>query len=129
MCKIYNKLSETLFVGYKVALTDKYGHYYSPFTGIRYEKGKVKKVDANSLKTKYRTDEKIEYTEGMIGMTGVFAKHVEANYIYDYFTRHHPEYKFSLLEMTLTGDLYDAKMGDRYNTVIGNNIYKLKKIK
>lgn len=29
--------------GYKVVVEDKWGHYYSPFTGVRYRTGKIPK--------------------------------------------------------------------------------------
>lgn len=38
MCTITKKSDLKEFTGYKVVIADKYGHYYSPYTGIRYKK-------------------------------------------------------------------------------------------
>lgn len=41
MCKIKEKSELKEVNGYKVVITDKHGHHYSPYTGIRYKVGPV----------------------------------------------------------------------------------------
>ena len=96
MCEIIGKYTkEKTFTGYKVVVEDKYGHYYSPFTGIRYKKGKIstsiKVKHPNTITTicenKYVNPNwrynGINWNDGMIGMTGVIIDKYIAKYYQD----------------------------------------------
>ena len=46
MCQILDEIIDKKTVtGYKCVIVDKYGHYYSPYTGVRYKKGKIPVVN------------------------------------------------------------------------------------
>ena len=133
MCKILNEYTESkTFTGYKVVLVDKHGHYHSPYTGVRYEKGKVKAHDCKS-KLKYiiadRFDEIIPdntytyFNPQMKGYTGVITQIEDARsflrYCYDT-----GKYTCKIIKMTISGDLHCGEFGCR-QTIVGTHIDKI----
>ena len=107
-------LAETV-TGYKVVIVDKYNHYYSPFTGIRYKKGNViPPKNIMKLKSKYRLhNQEVKVENRMHGYTGVFINHSDAyillntlrNLKYD-----SNKYNIKIIQMTITTDLTFAEM-------------------
>ena len=107
----YTKARE--FTGYKVVIVDKYNHYYSPFTGLRYKVGQVKPLDVNNLKGKYYiNDQQIEYNVGMTGYTGVIIDKNEAKSILNLFNQLYSDlFDYKIIKMTIIDDLKTAYMG------------------
>ena len=141
MCDIIGKyVKEKTFTGYKIVVEDKYGHYYSPYSGIRYKKGKITvpgklyKNSTNSaicgnkyvaLHLKYNG---IKWNDGMIGMTGVIIDKLSALIFYNRWKSGNTAIKYSVLEMTISGNLQYAQFSG-FSTIIGNEIVSFKKIK
>jgi hypothetical protein len=77
MCEIHHEYTENdTFEGYKVVVTDKHGHHYSPYTGIRYIPGPVPKF--KKMK-KYVTQRCI--ADQLLGGYGSYNKHhADGNY-------------------------------------------------
>lgn len=141
MCKIKTRFRKAESVtGYKIAF-EKYGKFYSIYTGIEYKVGSVKDVDHNyksnieSLENKYGSDKFYFwknvwntydnfYEPKMKNKTGVILSLSDAyDFIYD--NKHITEYV--ILEMTISGGLYNAKFDDS-KTVIGNHIDSITKL-
>ena len=129
MCTIQEKSKKKKFTGYKVAV-EVSKRYYSPFTGLRYEVGKVKPVKkyrknrvnyANCLDPGNRF-----YSKEMIGKTGVLESKEEAKKLTERWNCR--EENYVLLEITIKGDLYNASF-DSMETMVGNEIVSMKKIK
>lgn len=75
MCKIKNRIhNKKEFTGYKAVVTDKYGHHYSPYTGIRYKKGLVPKLPR--IQSKYSILS--EYNYRMYGEGGWARNHFQS---------------------------------------------------
>ena len=132
MCTVLGKLKgKKEFTGYKVVVVSS-NRYYSPFSGMRYKVGVVK-PQLQPGKNAYKhhceviVSSSMHYTSKMKGKTGVLlskktaimlAKRWEASRTTEY----------AVLEMTIKGGLRDACFDD-YDTVVGNEIVSMKKIK
>ena len=81
MCySITTNLSQKTFTGYKIVVKDKYGHYYSPYTGVRYEKGKVKATNKCGKYTacKFNIFSDYHFNPRLHGRTAVFESYLDA---------------------------------------------------
>ena len=144
MCTFKEKITnKEVVTGYKVAIQDNCGHYYSPITGVRYEVGKVKSATKygkhnmrEMLNFRDVLDSKINcFKGGYFGKTAVFnllsdAKSfkylLEHRYFGSTYKRLNP---FVILEMELTNDLYWGIYRLYGNVYIGSNIKSIKKVK
>lgn len=143
MCKIVDKFTDSeTATGYKVVIVDKYGKYYSPFTGIRYKIGKIpvpKIVISNNkygflqtqcnnkyINPNWKTNG-IAWNAGMKNKTGILLNIKDAIRCCKNWDSPN-DTKMAVLEMTISGDLYYATFADN-DTVIGNTIESFKKIK
>ena len=132
MCTFGNRIQKKSVIGYKVAIqVDK--HYYSPVTGIRYEKGSVPVPRAYG---KYNQRENLKFEDVLdphegshnlkyIGNTAVFCQLINA--INFKSTMHSNDINFVILEIKLGGKLYTGTYTS--NVYIGNEILSVKKIK
>ena len=147
MCIFKEKITDSKIVkGYKLAVKDKYNHYYSPFTGIRYEVGKVKvatKYGKHNLRTELKFNDILNETNlsnnsKYKGMTAVF-KYRQAvdsfksfclDGVNDYDARILSE-KFVVLEIELSGEIYNGSYYILFNrpVYIGSEIKSIKLIK
>jgi hypothetical protein len=144
MCDFDKQINDKKSVtGYKVVITDKYGHYYSPITGYRYKIGKVRKMNtygkhAIYIKLQFRDildKNDCCHNNQYYGMTAVFT---DLNSAYDFehlINRRNresvtplKELNSCILEMKLTGILYNG-VYDGNNVYIGSEIKSIKKIK
>jgi hypothetical protein len=138
MCKILRSVQSNIktVTGYKFVVVDKHGHYYSPYTGLRYKKGNVPIVKIplqhslayrgviwDVLDTYYQF-----YNKDYKGLTGIIINKGEAIKELHHFEYIFPNDKFALLEMTLSGNLHMGKYCNMY-TYVGNHIDSFKKIK
>jgi hypothetical protein len=136
MCKIFEPIEDKKSVtGYKIVITDKYGHHYSPYTGVRYKKGLipiVKNKLSNALNDGSIFDilqpYSMFYNKNYAGMTAVIISKYNAKIELQRFRISSPLYNFTLLEMTLSGDLHYGEYS-KMQTYIGRNIISFKKIK
>lgn len=146
MC--YNIESNNLksVTGYKFVITDTHGHHYSPFTGIRYKVGPVPTVD-NKHKYKYRIygsnsfgvpitsyhSWNYNYTQFKYKLTAVIKTQQEAlckcnKFIDNYYKIIGDRYKFNIIKMTLSGDIYDG-LFDSTKVYLGNHIDSISVVK
>lgn len=143
MCKFKKKITDLKSVkGYKLAIKDKYNHYYSIITGVRYEVGKVKaatKYGMHNIRedlcfrdvlNPHNRCFKNEYT----GKTAVFVdrnsviKFKESQESQESVLSNSFANKLVILEMELTGELYYGEYN--ISTVyIGSEIKSIKKVK
>ena len=133
MCIVLSKSERKEVTGYKVVIK-KGNHFYSPFTGIRYSLGKLPipkdSWDWAHKSRKYRLKE-IDYTEDMVGKTGVILNYQEAKNKKYYWSCDMPYRlgmeggKYVILEMTITGDLCNAEF-DSISTIVGRKIKSMK---
>jgi hypothetical protein len=141
--QITNKNSVT---GYKLAVKDKYNHYYSPVTGVRYEVGKVKaatKYGKHNLRKELKFNDILDKADPgnksiYRGMTGVFKySHAIDSFkrfclegVNDYDAKILSE-KLVVLEIELSGKLYEGEyiMAINHPVYIGSEIKSIKLIK
>ena len=137
MCTITGKFEDDkTFTGYKLVVVDEHGHYYSPYTGIRYEVGKIKvpKIKRTAcgdiIYNRYATvscmnvlsSDSVFYTEQMIGKTGVLVSGADLCNMFDY------DKRCAVIQMTIKGDLHTGSFANR-RIVAGNEIVSMKKLK
>jgi hypothetical protein len=137
MCTIKNRIhNKKEFTGYKVVVTDKYGHHYSPYTGIRYKPGPVLALPKKM--GKYCANDLGYYNAYMPGkcmsndiqaklhLTAVFVDLKNAiELIKDDFlpNRHYKlpnNCKYNIIKMTVSGDLYNGLFSG--DIILGNVI-------
>lgn len=143
--------AKTVVKGYKVAVKDKYNHYYSPFTGIRYEVGKVKVAIKYG---KYSLVKKLHYQDILnpenhfnksiyAGMTAAFRNKEDASLFINEFYSDINDFnrcafvspinpKLVILEMKLAGKMYCGSYILHNSTAevyIGSEIVSIKKNK
>ena len=133
MCEFKNKLDKKIVSGYKIAVADAHGHYYSIATGIRYETGKVKipktyckhnmrkECDFVDILNKSSSAHDPKYA----GFTAIFENKSAAMKLFrDVFGIEN----IVLLKMTLTGELYNGTYGNEA-VYLGDTIKSIKKVK
>jgi hypothetical protein len=144
MCDFNEQIKgKNTVTGYKVVITDKYGHYYSPITGYRYKIGKVSRVNKygkHAIYTQLHFRNILDkndccHNNQYYGMTAVFT---DLNSAYDFehlINRRNlesdscaKEINSCILEMKLTGVLYNG-VYDGNNVYIGSEIKSFKKSK
>ena len=136
MCQVDEKLEIKEATGYKVVVTDKYGHHYSPYTGIRYKKGPVSVLPKKM--GKYCANDLGDYKAYMPGewmsnsvqyknhLTAVFVDLRDAIELIkdDFLPNKNYELpkncKYNIIEMTVSGDLYGGKYSG--DIILGNVI-------
>lgn len=144
MCEINEKTKLKNFTGYKLVITDKHGHHYSPYTGVRYQPGPVpelKKIGKYAVwqgADQYiRKDGEYNYVQSDHRLSGVFERcdnavssvlrrvyfdaNQSSNFIND-------ECKINIVKMTISGDLYKGEFCDNA-IILGNFILKVKTTK
>jgi hypothetical protein len=135
MCKIIKKISEEKVTGYKIAY--QVGKkYYSPVTGIEYKPGNVEiptTYGKNNIRNQIRIANVLDksslaHDARYSGKTAVFMYHEDAiEHLHDWRSRSSKRIKFAILEMELSGELYD---GEYYFPVyLGTVINSIKKVK
>jgi hypothetical protein len=147
MCEFKDQITDKkVVVGYKLAVKDKYNHYYSPITGVRYKVGKVpaatkygthnlrRELKFNDILDKTDPSNKSEYK----GMTAVFKyRHAVDSFKWhclDGVNQHDVielSKKLVVLEMELSGEIYDGNYYMLFNrpVYIGSEIKSIKKVK
>lgn len=145
MCTITKKSDLKEFTGYKVVVTDKYGHHYSPYTGIRYKKGPVphlpKKMSKYSVINEYdyRMYGEAGWARNQLQsekqLTAVYefindaeelkSQDFTSGYIYEYTLPNDCEY--NIVKMTISGEMYKGKFGGPI--ILGNVINSIKLVK
>ena len=123
-----NYTSNKEFTGYKVVVEDKYGHYYSPFTGHRYQPGKMKLFRKKGKHcNRYN---QLDYSKVLENRTAVFEKKQDAiELMFLMQGEFKSEFKhtyFKIIQITIADDL---KYGLFWNNVIvsGKEIISVKK--
>jgi hypothetical protein len=127
MCTFDKKnLNDKVVVGYKLAIKDKYNHYYSPVTGMRYKVGKVKaateygkhNVRKDLLFNNILNKSAEGYNPNYSGMTSVFESYQNAIIFKEYCLQDIHNCNMSalnknlvILQMELSGDLYNGTYG------------------
>jgi hypothetical protein len=144
MCTFKDQITDKKVVkGYKVAIQDKYNHYYSPVTGMRYKAGKIGKIKGYG---KHSVLKLIQFRDILdpddwchVGnyskKTAIFKhmknakafKHLLTERYYSRVFNTEPN-PFVIVEMALTGDLYDGKYSGN-GAYIGSEIVSIKKVK
>jgi hypothetical protein len=139
MCEIYlpYKKGKT-FTGYKVVLTDEYGHHYSPYTGIRYTPGPVPEFKrirkyaiqhaiAEQILKKMSSYDEQHYANRYTGVFTNFGDVIDAACailstceLPDGFSR-------NILEMRISGDLSYGRF-TQWDVILGNHIDSIKVI-
>jgi hypothetical protein len=139
MCT-FNKELENInsVTGYKCVIVDKYNHYYSPVTGMRYKIGKIGKIKgygAHSEKSTLAFCDILNpnshcYNPLYKGRTAIFKNYDDAKSYLKYLNWYNKSHriKFAIIEMELSGNLY---IGEYYDSVIfaGSEIKSIKKVK
>lgn len=142
MCRFDKEITDSRIVtGYKLAVKDKYNHYYSPVTGIRYEVGKVKaatKLGVHNIIESMGFDnilnqEHPAFDIKYIGKTAIFkelysVKKFKKDQLDCAFFKYKAVGNFVILEMKLSGELYHGRYG-LSGVYIGSEIKSIKKIK
>jgi hypothetical protein len=140
MCEIHHEYTENdTFEGYKVVLTDKHGHHYSPYTGIRYIPGPVpefKKMRKHI--TNVYVAEEILAGKGSYDLnhkrgryTAVFVNYLDAlSAVVDILPANYLPYGFTrnMLKMTISGNLRHGDYGGD-TVILGDYIESVKVIK
>ena len=128
MCEIYGKLKRKTATGYKIAV-EKSGKFYSPFTGIRYDTGRVPVAEtarkfAIFLAPKRRLDGWAHYNPKMAGKTGIITRLGDAKPVLQGFKDNYGHIlgsRFVLLKMKISGDLHAGNY-DFLDIIVGNTI-------
>jgi hypothetical protein len=131
MCYITKKSKLKIFTGWKaVYVVD--GKYYSFWTNLEYEVGKVKPQKVKSdgtVRHKIRnTIVGLNYNKTMYGKTGVFKKKKDAERVY--FIYENVLRPMALLKITISGDLYNGfiDVTSEEPVVLGNYIESIERI-
>lgn len=125
--------------GYKYVLTDKHGHHYSPYTGIRYQPGPVSKLKKIGKYSVYAYSN--DLLHGAIHnelqhekrLTGLFEKMSSALHDLSIFSEWNSKKlisgsKYNIVKMTLSGDIYNG-IYDENEIQLGNNIDSISIVK
>jgi hypothetical protein len=140
MCNITEKINLKVFTGYKIVVTDKYGHYYSPHTGIRYKKGPVQKLPVK--KGKYTAwydysdftnwnSSVYNYKQCDSRLTAVLKFKHNAEMLLDNLFADSELFilpkdcKFNIIQMTVGGNLYRGTYGP-CDIILGNIVKSIK---
>lgn len=131
MCRISRNytIAKKTYIGYKVVIVDKYGHYYSPFTGIRYKAGPVQAKDIHSLKSKYIAGLPIDKSESMSGYTGVLTNLTDARKIFNYLNEFNSSFKYKIITMKISTELKYGIMGICTPVIVGKQIISIESLK
>jgi hypothetical protein len=120
MCCNIEKANLTEYTGYKVVITDKYGHHYSPYTGVRYKKGPVPKLP--KVAGKYIISDFSDYNplhgyyynkmQAKNRLTAVFNNYSTAVRLLELkrlnMYQSQSNYKLNIVEMKISGNLYEG---------------------
>ena len=138
MCTIEDKyVAAETATGFKIAIKGNDENYYSPFTGMKYNIGKVMPMDKINYENSISFPQNILspnnqfYNEKMRGMTGIIVTDIESiKQEFDSFCEDDKQLQFAVLKMTITGDLHNAIYisSSFYNTIIGNTILSIEDI-
>ena len=130
MCDIVKRCGKKQATGYKVAVQVG-NRFYSIHSGIQYKVGPIPVMNKIEL---YEKKEKsiyavkgISWESLMVGRTGVLINKPCADVLCKTL-KGKDSFKFVILEMTITGNMYYAQMGV-WNTIIGKEIVSIKKVK
>ena len=132
MCKLIKKIKKKSITGYKAAYKIN-GKYYSPWTGVNYQLGKVK---GTKKPLKYA-----EETASFIlkpgddfnnptyfGKTAVFEekegakKEVKNHKVFEKYDSDDSEHSCIILKMIISGEIWETKYDKDYKTFAGTNI-------
>lgn len=137
MCKLNNiPVTVTRFTGYKIVTKDKYGRLYSPYTGMKYQKGSVKEVKVCGQHTAWNHNvlSANYYTLDCVGRTAVFTSIEEATEEaksisrMGIFNEQFNTDKFYIAEMTVSNELRHGTYA-MYDIISGKYIESVKLIK
>lgn len=135
MCKNIERTVGNLTTGYKFVITDKHGHHYSPFTGIRYKKGPVPKWNKIGKYCIYDNVNSLfnsngywhNYNQSKYKLTAVIkdlrdVKNECQRFANSPYNSPLPVgCKFNIVKVTLSGDIYSGEFDDNY-VELGNYI-------
>lgn len=129
--------AKTVVKGYKVAVKDKYNHYYSPSTGMRYKVGKINEIKGYG---KYCCRRSVGFPDVLnnndrchirdyLKKTAIFYQLGDAKmFKTELEGRSSSTIECIILEMKLSSDLFFGEYLGR-NVYIGSEIKSIKKIK
>ena len=148
MCEILDAYTEkSEYSGYKIAIKID-GNYYSPWSGMKYEIGKIpelhlydkqKKFVKTAIKNQFNDilPDGFFYNRDMQCRTGVikslndaldYRKNLEFALNAEYVSTESKNYQIIILNMTISNDLHYSTFGN-INTITGNKILSIDEYK